>query len=89
MSAIKLGHNYKYKDIIIKNTIKIPNNQFKPQFNPSSSFIIRNRMSQSKQKTHKPSMSNSNGNSFSNDIMYKTFRASSNNRKISNEESFH
>lgn len=85
MSAIKLGHNYKYKDIIIKNTIKIPNNQFKPQFNPSSSFIIRNRVSRSKQKTHKPSMSNSNGNSFSNDIMYKTFRASSNNRKISNE----
>ena len=84
MSALKLTQNCKYKEIIIKNTLKSPNYEYKPQFNPTSSFI-RNRTLQTKQKmknpTHNGSLSShnhSNSTSFNNDIRYRTFRASSN-----------
>ena len=84
MSALKLTQNCKYKEIIIKNTLKSPNYEYKPQFNPTSSFF-RNRILQTKQKmknpTHNGSLSShnhSNSTSFNNDIRYRTFRASSN-----------
>lgn len=80
MSAFKYAQNYKYKEIIIKNTLKSPNYEYKPQYNPSSSFV-RNRILQTKQKIKNPSLSShnhSNSSSLNNDIRYRTFRASSN-----------
>ena len=87
MSVIKIGQNYKYKEIFIKNTIKSPSYEYKPQFNPSSSFI-RNRILQTKQKAIKLSPSgsfNSHTNNSLNDIKYRTFRASSSNKSMLND----
>ena len=87
MSAIKIGQNYQYKEIFIKNTIKSPSYEYKPQFNPSSSFI-RNRILQTKQKAMKLSPSgsfNSHTNNSLNDIKYRTFRASSSNKSMLND----
>lgn len=86
MSAIKIGQNYKYKEIFIKNTIKSPSYEYKPQFNPSS--FIRNRILQTKQRGIKLSPSgsfNNHSNNSLNDIKYRTFRASSSSKSMLND----